>query len=151
MNALYLKSIHSQDECLCPVIVNNGNYYFCPCCKRIVDGITEDNKVYVERWLVGAERVIRPKPFLDDKKVNTVERRCFYELLEQETDMILKRISDHTSIESTANILEYKLSSYITSSLPYRMNRILNANNLDKYKNIFLSSYELKKRNIRKH
>ena len=151
MNALYLKSIHSQDECLCPVIVNNGNYYFCPCCKRIVDGITDDNKMDLERWLIGAERVIKPRPFLDDDKVSISEKRCFYALLEQETNIILNRISDDTSIESTANILEYKLSYYITSILPYRLNRLFNSHNPDKYKNIFLSSYELKKRNIRKH
>lgn len=151
MKAEYFKSIHSKEECLCPIIVNNGNYYFCPSCMKTVDGITEDNKEEVERWLIQAERVINPRPILDDDKVDFRERSYFYSLLEQESNMILKKISDETSIDSTANILEYKLSNYITSTLPYRLNRLTNSHNPDRYKNIFISSYELKKRSMRKH
>ena len=149
MKANYLKTIRMQDKCLCPIIVHNGSLYFCPCCGKEIDGINEDNKEDVERWLIGAQRVIEPKPFLDDEKVNFEERRTFYELLHAKSNLIISSISDDTSIESTANILDYKLSDYINIAMPTLLGNIFRENP-ERYKHIFISSYELNKRN-RKH
>ena len=149
MNAKYLKTMHSEDKCLCPIIVHNGSLYFCPCCKKEINGINDENKEDVDAWLISAERVIEPKPFLDDEKVSPKEKRAFYELLQSKSNLILSSIDDDTSIESTANILDYKLSNYINIAMPTLLGNIFRENP-ERYKQIFISSYELNKIN-RKH
>ena len=94
------KIIHIRNKCKCSIIIRNGSFYFCPCCRTNIDigGIELDDvdETFMNKWLINTERIIDIKPFYtcqldyDYNSFRVPLYGCIKESIERKSKKIIK-------------------------------------------------------------
>ena len=121
------KILKIQNECKCSIIIKNGSFYFCPCCRMNIDtgGMELDNidKIYMDKWLINTERIIDIKPFYtcqldyDYNSFRVPLFGCIQESIERKSKKIILSVDDNCPIGLLANILERQLTLYMQNGI----------------------------------
>jgi len=121
------KLLKIRNECKCPIIIKNGSFYFCPCCRKYIDTgnmeLDDYEKMFMDDWLINAERTIDIKPFYtcqtdyDYNSFRVPLMGCIQESIERKSKKIILSVADNCSIDLLANILEQQLTLYMQNGI----------------------------------